>query len=128
MDTLDVLLVDDNIVQGATRSAILSRAGFKVMVAQHPEKALEYLQDPHFGPHTHLILTDHLMPLMNGPELVTRLRQFLPEIPVIVLSGLPDAEGEYNRLNVVFRAKPFPPDDLIALVQTILLQRELKTA
>jgi DNA-binding response OmpR family regulator len=60
------------------------------------------------------------MPGLNGPQFVARLREQLPMIPVLVLSGLADAEGEYQGMNVVFRVKPFPPDMLISLTSSIL--------
>ena len=43
-------------------------------------------------------------------------------IPVIVLSGLPEAISEYEGLDVVFRAKPFPPPELIELVRSSLAE------
>jgi DNA-binding response OmpR family regulator len=57
------------------------------------------------------------MPDMDGVEFVRQLRTFNLEVPVIVISGLPDAEAEYAGLNVIFRAKPCDPDDLISLVK-----------
>jgi DNA-binding response OmpR family regulator len=41
-------------------------------------------------------------------------------LPIIVLSGLPDAESTYEGLDVVFRLKPFDPDSLIRLVDDLL--------
>jgi FixJ family two-component response regulator len=60
------------------------------------------------------------MPVMSGPEFVTELRRRGWTLPVIVLSGLPDAESAYQGLNVVFRLKPFDPESLIGLVQDLL--------
>jgi DNA-binding response OmpR family regulator len=60
------------------------------------------------------------MPDMDGSDFVRRLRSFNQEVPVIVISGLPDAETEYAGLNVIFRVKPCDPEDLIALVRTAL--------
>jgi two-component system response regulator FixJ len=74
------------------------------------------------------VITDHLMPVMAGPEFVTELRRRGDTIPVIVLSGLPDAEAAYQGLNVVFRLKPFDPDDLIRLVQDLLGERMRRSA
>jgi DNA-binding response OmpR family regulator len=51
---------------------------------------------------------------------VTELRRRGYTLPVIVLSGFPDAESAYQGLNVVFRLKPFDPDSLIRLVQDLL--------
>jgi FixJ family two-component response regulator len=60
------------------------------------------------------------MPVMSGPEFVAEVRRRGFTLPVIVLSGLPDAEAAYEGLNVVFRLKPFNPDSLIQLVQDLL--------
>jgi FixJ family two-component response regulator len=60
------------------------------------------------------------MPVMSGQEFVAELRRRGLTLPVIVLSGLPDADAAYQGLNVVFRLKPFDPDSLIRLVQDLL--------
>jgi DNA-binding response OmpR family regulator len=44
---------------------------------------------------------------------------------VLVLSGLAEAEDEYQDLDVMFRLKPFPPDELLALVRSLLTQRPI---
>ena len=67
-----------------------------------------------------VVITDHFMPGMDGVEFVRQLRSFNPELPAIVISGLPDAEEEYQGLQVIFRVKPCDPDDLIALVKNTL--------
>lgn len=75
-----------------------------------------------------LVVTDHLMPGMNGPEFVSQLRMMFPDLPVVVLSGLGDAEDEYHDLDVIFRMKPCPPDELLALVRSMLIQPIGRTA
>jgi CheY-like chemotaxis protein len=115
-----ILLVDDNHIQSATRRAILEGAGREVCIAQQGQQALERLNDPETSPPIGLVITDHLMPVMSGPEFVAELRRSGYTLPVIVLSGLPDAETAYQGLNVVFRLKPFDPDSLIRLVQDLL--------
>jgi FixJ family two-component response regulator len=62
------------------------------------------------------------MPVMGGPEFVTELRRRGHTLPVIVLSGLPDAETAYQGLDVVFRLKPFDPESLIRLIQDLLCE------
>ena len=52
-----------------------------------------------------LIVTDHLMPVMSGPQFVTELRHRGFTLPVIVLSGLPDAEAAYDGLKVDLSAQ-----------------------
>jgi CheY-like chemotaxis protein len=114
-----ILLVDDNYVQSATRRAILEGCGREVSIAPQGQLALELLENedtPEFG----LVITDHLMPVMSGPEFVAELRRRGSKVPVLVLSGLPEAETAYAGLDVIFRLKPFDPDSLIRLVQELL--------
>jgi CheY-like chemotaxis protein len=115
----DILLVDDNAIQAATRKAILTRSGRSVVVAPDGGQALAMLCDT-VSPR--LVITDHLMPGMNGPEFVKRLRTNCPDsdLPVVVLSGMADAEEQYAHLDVVFRVKPLPPDHLLELVRSLL--------
>ncbi|HTZ90375.1 MAG TPA: response regulator [Alloacidobacterium sp.] len=125
---LTVLLVDDNPVQAATRQAILTHSGNKVFIAPDAYHALALLDDPESARNVHLVITDHLMPSMNGPQFVARLRQRFPTLPVLVLSGLPDAEIEYGELNVLYRLKPIAPEELIHLVQSLCTDSLGRTA
>jgi CheY-like chemotaxis protein len=124
----DILLVDDNCIQATTRKAILSRSGRNVAVACDGLQALAML-DQIGGPRpVGLVVTDHLMPGMNGPQFVAQLRERFPDLPVLVLSGLAEAEDQYRHLDVLFRVKPFPPDELLSLVRSLLLQPIGRTA
>ena len=113
-----ILLIDDNPVQLKVRETILRQAGFQVSVATTPESAFATLRA--LPDRVGLIITDHLMPGWTGAELVRQIRADKIEIPVIVLSGLQEAEPEYRSLNVSFRMKPFPPEELIELVRSVL--------
>jgi CheY-like chemotaxis protein len=115
-----ILLLDDNAIQAATRQTILRRAGYFVIAALNPARALEQLRENDFPSDIGGVITDHLMPGMSGSEFVRALRKFRPELPVIVVSGLEDAEPEYNGLDVRFLLKPLPPDVLLANLQTLL--------
>jgi CheY-like chemotaxis protein len=123
-----ILLVDDNAVQASTRRAILSRTGRPVVVASSGSEALQMLEDEELFNSVNMVITDHWMPGLNGPQFVQKLRERLPKIPVLVLSGLPNVEPEYESLGVIFRVKPFPPDQLIALVESILDEPMSRTA
>ena len=114
-----VLLVDDNAIQAATRQAILKRDGLYVFVALSPLRALEQISSAEFPAEVGLVITDHIMPGMNGSEFVRRLRQTHPTLPILVISGLEEAEGEYAGLNIVFRTKPLLPEHLLTLVRQL---------
>ena len=115
-----VLLVDDNPVQLSVREAVLRKAGFQVSIATSVESALATLRV--IRERIGVIVTDHLMPGCSGLDLVRQIRAESDWIPVIVLSGLPDATSEYDGLEVVFRAKPLPPLELIELVRSSLAE------
>ena len=115
-----VLLVDDNAVQAAVRQTILKRDGFDVYAALSPLRALEQIVAGDFPVEVGLVLTDHLMPGMNGAEFVRKLRRLQPHLPVLVISGLEEAEQEYAGLNIVFRTKPLLPETLLSLVHQLL--------
>ena len=117
-----ILLVDDNHIHSATRRAILEGCGREVCIAPQGQQALELLSDPEIGESVGLIITDHLMPVMSGPEFVRELRRRGFTVPVVVLSGFPDAETSYEGLDVIFRLKPLGPPRLIQLVRDLLAE------
>jgi len=124
----EILLVDDNPIQTATRQAILSLRGRTVAVAEGSHRALELLEDPELFQSVALIITDHWMPDLNGPQFVDLLRRRMPTIPILVISGLPDAEVEYVGLDVIYRTKPVLPEQLLALVDSLLDEPMSRTA
>jgi DNA-binding response OmpR family regulator len=113
-----VLLIDDNPLQLSVREAVLRNAGFQVSIATTAQSALAILHV--LRDRIGVVVTDHLMPECSGSELVRRIRADNDWLPVIVLSGLADAESEYAGLEVVFRPKPLPPMELIELVRASL--------
>ena len=118
-----VLLLDDNAIQAATRQAILRRAGYPAIAALNPRRALEQLQNNEFASEIRCIVTDHIMPGMNGSEFVRELRKTHPSVPVMVISGLDEAEPLYDGLNVNFLLKPLPPEQLIARLKDLLASK-----
>lgn len=118
--TATILLIDDNAVQAATRQAILQRAGYFVIPILSPQRALEQFRRNEFPEPIELIITDHIMPGMTGAEFVKHLREFEKELPVLVISGMVEAEDEYEGLDVEFRLKPLLPDNLLASVHRLM--------
>ncbi len=115
-----ILLIDDNAVQAATRQTILRRAGFFVIAALNPQRALAQIQSGELQEEIGLVITDHFMPGMSGAEFVAALRRTHPTLPVLVISGMEEAEDEYAELHVTFRLKPLLPDELLASVHRLL--------
>lgn len=109
-----ILVVDDNHIQMTTRQMILTHAGFNVTGVSSPQEGLKLLEKASGG--FSAIITDHMMPGMDGAAFVRKLREKHAAVPVLVLSGLPAVENDYAGLNVLVRMKPVPPPELIKLV------------
>lgn len=118
-----VLLVDDNALQAAIRQTILKRAGYHVIAALNAERALEQIRTNDLPEPIGLVITDHIMPGMSGSTFVRALRKTHPDLPVMVISGLEEAEVEYDDLHVTFRVKPILPDNLLSGVHELLHSR-----
>ena len=115
-----ILLIDDNAIQAATRQTILRRMGYFVIAVLNPVRALEQFQRNEFPADIRLVITDHLMPGMTGSDFVRELRKSHTRLPILVISGLEEAEDEYDGLNVMFRLKPVMPDNLLACVHQLV--------
>ena len=119
-----VLLLDDNATQLTIRELVLRKAGIESHAATSANAALALLRSSVGQEKIGAVVTDHLMPGMDGTQFVRELRKFNPTLPVIVISGLAEAEEEYKGLNVSFRTKPCDPEDMIALIEASLKYSE----
>jgi DNA-binding response OmpR family regulator len=97
------------------RKAVLDGAGFAVRTAMTADEALISLRSNV----PDVVITDHVLPGASGADFVRQLRTVEPDVPVVVVSGMAEAEDEYAGLNVTFRQKPYPAPQLIALVQEL---------
>ncbi len=116
----EILLIDDDPTQLCVREAVLVQAGFSVFTASTAAEAQEKLQQTEVSAALRLIITDHMMPGANGSVFVRELRRLSPHVPVIVISGLCEAEEEYAGLNVTFLSKPSEPEELITRVRALV--------
>jgi DNA-binding response OmpR family regulator len=111
-------------MQLSVRETILREAGFQVSIATSAESALAVLRTA--GRRFGVIITDHVLPGASGAEFVRQLREMNPDVPVIVVSGMPDVDDEYAGSNAVVRQKPLPPPELIQLVRAALDEKDSK--
>jgi DNA-binding response OmpR family regulator len=119
---VEVLVVDDSEDLADAMALMLSDAGYETRVARNGRAALAAVSERRPA----LILTDGLMPEMNGLELLTALRSDLapPIPPVIVISGFPAIEKEALRRGAAdFLHKPVSPGELVATARRVLARR-----
>jgi two-component system cell cycle sensor histidine kinase/response regulator CckA len=114
-----VLVVEDEVMVRAVAERALTRHGYTVLVAENGEAALEILQRE--GP-VDLMISDVVMPTMDGPTTVRAARKMQPDIPVLFMSGY--AEEQLRKSidipNVSFLAKPFSVQQLAETVRGVL--------
>ena len=115
-----ILLVEDEDAVRVIVSAALRRQGYHVLEASNPRGACEIF-DQH-AKEIDLLLTDIVMPDLNGPALAQRLVGIRPELRILFISGyaemktLPDPDNP----NVSFLSKPFQASVLTERVREIL--------
>src|ERR1700680_134419 len=114
-----VLVVDDEPMILRTASAALAGIGLWVIVAEDGQVGWESftkLQDE-----ICLVLTDIVMPVVNGLELAERIREMRPDMKILLMSGYSDKALEIEgRLNFAFIRKPFLPTDLVRHISGML--------
>ena len=106
-----VLLVEDEDMVRAVAERALARQGYTVMSAENGEAALELLATVD---RPDLLISDVVMPVMDGPTMVRRVRERYPDMPVLFMSGY--AEEQLRRSidldHVQFLPKPFSVQQL----------------
>lgn len=115
-----VLVVeDDGAVRALLRMSIASR-GYIVLEADQGSRAIQ-LAESRGGP-IDLLVTDVMMPGMDGPELAERLASKRPGLKILYLSGYTSevVRGEGPEVDVHFLQKPFTPAALAAKVREVL--------
>ena len=112
---LRVLVVDDEKVIAATLAMILNKAGYNASAAYTGNQAVDLARSEK----PDLIITDVIMPDMNGIEAAIHIREFLPACKILLFSGqaatvdlLEDARVHGHEFEIL--AKPIHPGDLLA--------------
>ena len=114
-----ILLVEDEDAVRVIVGAALRRHGFHVLEAATPRGACEIFEE--YADDIALLLTDVVMPEMNGPALATRLTALRPSLRVLFISGYADvAPVDGHNPNVGFLSKPFQASVLVSRVSELL--------
>ncbi|NTW98485.1 MAG: response regulator [Geobacteraceae bacterium] len=116
-----VLVVEDEPGVLSTSKIILEKLGYKVLTAGTPQEAIR-LADEHAG-EIHLLITDVVMPKMNGRDLATQLHAAYPDMKIIFMSGYTaDIITDQGLLqeDVDFLQKPFKMKELASKVRAVL--------
>ncbi len=120
-----ILLVDDELNVLRALQRIFRRENYRISTASNGNEALDLLSTEDF----HLMISDYLMPGMNGAELLRRAKEIQPEMIRIMLTGHADTNAVMGAINegavYKFILKPWNDDDLRITVALALEQYDL---
>jgi len=110
-----ILLVDDEEGYRELIARVLTKAGYEVLQAGDGIEALSLLENSKVD----LVISDILMPALNGYALVARLRAKWPKMPVILTTGFLSQESAKSMMNgsVDFIPKPIIAETLLDMIQ-----------
>jgi CheY-like chemotaxis protein len=117
-----ILIVEDNPVSAKTLELNLAQHGYETMLAQTAREALECLE---YAPNTHLIITDVMMPDMDGFEFLQTIKEhpLRKDIPVIMATSLADVDSIKRAFAMGCRSyivKPIRAAQLLQKVHDVL--------
>ena len=125
---LTVLIAEDEEPVRALLARTLWEEGYRTLEARDGGVALQLARQTF--PHLHLVITDVVMPNVDGRQLGQSLAAECPGLPVIYISGYPpgDMFGRNGPVGAAFLQKPFAPEDLQALVRSVLGARWMEVS
>jgi two-component system response regulator HydG len=122
-----ILVVDDEPSHRDSLRRILERAGFDVLVAEDGEKAVEALRTAGGAP-VNVVLTDLVMPRMDGMALLKAVKTVSPESDVVVMTAYGTVENAVHAMRegaYDFLVKPTKRGEVIACVERVLERQAL---
>ncbi len=118
-----LLVVDDEFGVADVLVGALEDEGYRVLTAANGRQGLERLGERHVD----LVITDYMMPLMDGAALMREMRKRpdYADTPVLVMSAVREASiAEHMDGYAAFLRKPFPAATLVDLVARVLKRAE----
>jgi PAS domain S-box-containing protein len=116
-----VLLVDDEEIVLVILKKMLKKHGYEVTTVQRSKKALDYFKS--HPDQYDLVITDQLMPEMDGTELSKKLLEIKPDLPIILMTGYSKsvALDMLEKLGIKsFLMKPIVDEDLVKAIDSVL--------
>ena len=120
-----ILAVDDQRYFRELLDGMLTEEGFEVQTASGGEEALEILDRAAFD----ILLTDLVMPEMDGNELVNRVKQRNPDQDIVVVTGVVDVKTAVDSIKLgasEYLLKPFDRETLASTLESVLHRRRLR--
>jgi two-component system response regulator CpxR len=117
-----ILCVDDNETILSVRTFLLETRGYRVVCAQSSQEALEYVAQSAPGS-IDLLLSDLIMPQMDGNELVRRAKQLHPGLPAMIVSGTVNAFDRAGCADVFLPKGASSPAEMIERIRVLVARK-----
>ena len=114
-----ILCVDDNEQALSVRKFLLETRGYRVLTALSGEEALEIFRAGGID----LVLSDLLMPQMDGNELVRRMKEITPEVPMILVSGTVKSFDRANRADAFLPKGACNPLEMLERIRIMIARK-----
>ncbi len=112
-----VLVAEDDVLVRNLINIVLSRAGYSILLASDGEEALQLSRQ--YKGEIHLLLSDVMMPKMNGITLVHLIRKERPQTRALIISGKMSSEIVQGNVRFDFLRKPFLPLQLTEKIKAM---------
>jgi len=120
-----VLVDDEEIVLTSLKSFLMLETEYEHVSFTSANKALKYIEENEID----LVISDYLMPEMDGISLLAKVRELQPEVPRIILTGYADKENAIKAINEVglfqYIEKPWDNNDLLLIIRNGLEKQRL---
>ena len=124
-DSRIVLVDDEEMVLTSLRSFINLETDFNVETFTSAEAALEFIKNNDID----IVISDYLMPEMDGISFLAKVREIRPDVPRIILTGYADKENAIKAINDVglfqYIEKPWDNDDLLIILRNGMERQNL---
>ena len=123
-----VLIVDDDEHIRQAVSLVLKQGGYEVLEAADGEEAIAAIESFPIGFSARAIICDIHLPKVSGYDLISFIREKLPTVPIIVLTGYPDVQGAaalFKQGVVDYLIKPGRADTLLEAVRRAIGEQAL---
>ena len=88
-----VFIIDDDEHVRETVGLVLRQAGYEVLEAADGEEAIAVIESYPTSFSIQVVICDIHLPTVSGYDLISFIREKLPTVPIIVLTGYPDVQG-----------------------------------
>ena len=122
-----VIVDDEEMVLASLRSFLNLETDYNVVTFLTPVEALDFIKNNEIN----IVISDYLMPDMNGIEFLLKVRELHPQVPRIILTGYADKENAIKAINDVglyqYIEKPWNNEDLLIVLRNGLEKQTLIT-